>query len=144
TAPRAGTRRVAIVVLSAIAVGGVFVGMALDRWLVRPRASTLAYPDTTFHPVSSLLRSPTDSERKLIRAQLAEALELTPQQAVLVDSILDTHTASFRQLREEIRPRVEALTSSVRADVEGVLTPEQRARYRKLLGQSVSSVQVQK
>ncbi len=52
-----------------------------------------------------------------------------------MDSVLDAHSPDFRQLREEIRPRVDQITSVVRADIERVLTPGQRARYRRLLGE---------
>jgi Spy/CpxP family protein refolding chaperone len=38
----------------------------------------------------------------------------------------------FSALREEIRPRVERLVSDVRSDMEQVLTPEQRERFRRL------------
>jgi Spy/CpxP family protein refolding chaperone len=38
----------------------------------------------------------------------------------------------FSALREEIRPRVERLVSDVRSDMEQVLTPPQRERFRRL------------
>jgi len=38
----------------------------------------------------------------------------------------------FSALREEIRPRVERLVADVRRDLEQVLTPDQRERFRRL------------
>ena len=38
----------------------------------------------------------------------------------------------FSALREEIRPRVEQLVADVRSDLEQVLTPVQRERFRRL------------
>lgn len=132
-------RRIAIVVLLAMVIAGGVVGAAVDRLVVRAHAGASVYADTSFHPISSLLRSPTDEERRQRRTQLADELRLTPAQALVVDSILDAHAAEFRQLREQIRPRVEQLTTTVRADVERALTPEQRDRYRKLLGQTTAT-----
>lgn len=133
-AVRLPPRSLAVAVLSAVAVASGFTGAAMDRMLLKSRGFALVLPDTGFHQLSSILRSPSDDERHALRAKLADDLGLTQAQAVRVDSILDAHTGEFRQLREEIRPRVERLTGSVRADVERALTPEQRLRYRQLLG----------
>lgn len=132
--PPVAARSMAIIVIIAVAISSAIVGAAVDRMSVRPRASAPALPDTGFHPLSSILRSPTDNERRAIRAKLATELGLSTDQAGVVDSILDAHATEFRQLREEIRPRVEHLTSAVRADVERVLTPTQRLKYHQLLG----------
>jgi hypothetical protein len=127
-------RSVAVVAIVAVAVAGGFAGAALDRLVLRSRGFALVLPDTGYHQLSSILRAPTDDERKILRRRLADELGLTGAQSTRVDSVLDSHASDFRQLREEIRPRVERLTGSVRADVERVLTPSQRVRYRQLLG----------
>jgi hypothetical protein len=135
---RIAPRVLALLVLVAVIGSAGLAGAAVDRLLVRARdqhASTL--PDTGYHPLSSVLRSPTDAQRRAARDQLARQLSLTADQVPLVDSILDAHGVAFRALREEIRPRVDALTSAVRADVERVLTDAQRTRYRALVGQPV-------
>lgn len=137
---RLAPRMLAFLVLIAVIGSAGLAGAAVDRLLVRAReqhASTL--PDTGYHPLSSVLRSPTDAQRRAAREQLARQLSLTPGQVPIVDSILDSHAAAFRVLREEIRPRVEMLTSAVRADVEHVLTDTQRERYRALLGGTSTS-----
>ena len=128
-------RSLAVIVLAMVGLSSAVAGAAADRMMLRSRGFTLTQPDTGYHPLSSLLRSPTDEERHAMRARLANQLTLSTSQAATVDSILNAHTAEFRQLREEIRPRVEQLTHSVRADVERVLTPEQRILYRRLLGE---------
>jgi hypothetical protein len=129
----------AMIALTAVVVAGGVAGAAIDRVVLRSRGFALVLPDTGFHPLSTILRSPTDEERRDLRRNLADELGLTSVQARAVDSILDAHTAEFRQLREEIRPRVEQLTSVVRADVERVLTAEQRTRYRRLLGEQADA-----
>ena len=126
-------RSVALIVLLVTLLAGIFAGVAVDRvMLPRPPVSVLA--DTGFHRLSAVLRAPTDAERAEVRAHLASELRMTPAQALIVDSILDAHSGGFSALREEIRPRVESLTAAVRADVERVLTPDQVAAYRRLLG----------
>lgn len=128
-------RAVAVTVLSAVALSCAVAGAAADRMFLRSGGFMLTLPDTGYHPLSSILRSPTDDERRTVRARLANELNLSTVQAATVDSILNAHTMEFRSLREEIRPRVEQLTHSVRADVERVLTAEQRVLYRRFLGE---------
>lgn len=127
-------RTTAVAVIAAIAIASALAGFAADRLVLKSRGVALTLPDTGFHRLSSILRSPTDEERRRLRAQLATELNLTTAQAHVVDSIMDAHTGEYRQLRDEIRPRVEQLTTAVRSDVERVLTPEQRDRYRQLSG----------
>ena len=125
----------AIVVMCALVLASVTVGIAIDRVVLRARMNQPILPDTSFHPMTSILRTPTAEDRQRVRGQLANELNLTPTQIPTVDSILDAHTREFQDLREEIRPRVERLSAAVRTDVERVLTPVQRERYRQLLGQ---------
>jgi hypothetical protein len=125
-------RRLAALTMVALALASAIVGAALDRLLVRVRSAPSVLADSGFHPLVSILRSPTDEERRRVRAQLASDLGLSPRQARSVDSVFDAHAGEFRALREEIRPRVEQLTSSVRRDVEKFLTPAQRTRYQQL------------
>jgi Spy/CpxP family protein refolding chaperone len=88
--------------------------------------------DTAFHPLSSALRSPTPEERRRLRAQLSRELALSPAQDSAFESIMMQRAGEFSALREEIRPRVERLVSDVRSDMEQVLTPQQRERFRHL------------
>jgi hypothetical protein len=125
----------AIAVMCALALASGTAGVAIDRMVLRTKVSKLILPDTGYHPLTSIIRSPTVGDRRRVRTQLADELGLTPTQVTTVDSILDAHVPQFDSLREEIRPRVEHLSASVRADVERVLTPAQRESYRRLLGQ---------
>jgi Spy/CpxP family protein refolding chaperone len=120
-----------LVLVATVAVG-VVGGIAIDRVLLRPNTSPVVLADSGFHPLSSALRSPTPSERRRIRAELSRELQLTPAQDSAFDAIMMQRAGQFSALREEIRPRVERLVSDVRSDMEQVLTPEQRERFRKL------------
>ena len=125
-------RWVAVLVLGATVAASVVAGIAIDRVLLRPSTNSPALVDSGFHPLSSALRSPTPTERRRLRSQLSRELSLTPAQDSAFDAIMMQRAGEFSALREEIRPRVERLVSDVRSDMEQVLTPEQRERFRKL------------
>ena len=125
-------RWVAALVLGATVIASLIAGVAIDRLVLRPVAPSTVFADSGFHPLSSALRSPTPVERRRIRAQLSRELALTPAQDSAFDAIMMHRAGEFSALREEIRPRVEHLVSDVRSDMEQVLTPEQRDRFRRL------------
>lgn len=125
-------RGLAVLVLCALALGSGLAGAAIDRVLVGDHAATVAFPDTAFHPIESILRSPTAAERRAIRAELTRQLHLTPAQADTIDSIMNRRSGEFRALRESIRPRVQQLVDTVHASIEQVLTPTQRAQFRRM------------
>ena len=125
-------RWVAVVVIVAIIGASVVAGVAIDRVLLKGRAAPTMFADTGFHPLSSALRSPTPEERRRIRAELSRELGLTAAQDSAIDAIMMQRAGEFSALREEIRPRVERLVSDVRSDMEQVLTPPQRERFRRL------------
>lgn len=125
-------RWVAVVVIVAIIGASVVAGVALDRVVWRGPPAPTMFADTGFHPLSSALRSPTPEERRRIRAELTRELGLTAAQDSAIDAIMMQRAGEFSALREEIRPRVERLVSDVRGDMEQVLTPPQRERFRRL------------
>jgi hypothetical protein len=127
-------KAVAIVTIVVVAIGAALAGAAADRAYVRQ--SMRLFGDTSFHPISSALRTPSDADRQRYRTELATALSLTADQARVVDSILDQRAGQFEALRRDIRPRVDSLVTAVRRDIDAVLTPAQRDRYRALQGTS--------
>ncbi|MFL5615975.1 MAG: hypothetical protein ACJ796_20085 [Gemmatimonadaceae bacterium] len=125
-------RSLAIVVIVAIVAASVVAGVAIDRLLLRRAAGPTMFADTGFHPLSSALRTPTPEERRRLRAELSRELSLTPTQDSAFDAIMMQRAGEFSALRDEIRPRVDRLVSDVRSDMEQVLTPPQRERFRRL------------
>jgi hypothetical protein len=125
-------KAIAIVTLIIVALAAGLTGAAVDRAYVR-RAMRIV-GDTSFHPISSALRTPSPADRQRMRQELSSALSLTADQNHLVDSILNTRADQFDRLRSDIRPRVDSLVSVLRRDIDGVLTPEQRERYHALQG----------
>lgn len=123
-------RSLAVVTLLAVALASALTGAAVDRAYMRRAARIVG--DTAFHPLSSALRTPSDADRRQIRAELSTALDLTPEQERVIDSIMTSRSGQFDDLRASIRPRVDSLLTNMRTDVETVLTPDQREKYRKL------------
>ena len=111
-----GRRTVALLTLVIVAIGSALGGAAADRVYTRKAARIVG--DTAFHPLSSALRTPSDDDRRQIRAEMTAALDLTPDQARLIDSIMSRRSGQFEELRTSIRPRVEALLADLRTDVE--------------------------
>ena len=128
-APSSKTR--AIVALTALVLASTIAGAAIDRVMVRTQRTRTLY-DTTFHPLSSLLRSPTAADRLFYREQLKSALGLTASQDSAIDRVLSNRAGEFSALREEMRPRVDRLVTNERADIEKVLTDRQRDEFRRL------------
>ena len=135
SAPR--SRATAIGVIVAVAIASGLAGAAMDRTYIKHSMRFVG--DTGFHPISSILRAPTDAERKQFRTELAEALTLTPEQSRVIDSITSSHVGQFDDLRSMMRPRIEGLVNAVRTDIEKVLTPAQRTMYRQLQGRSTTA-----
>jgi Spy/CpxP family protein refolding chaperone len=57
---------------------------------------------------------------------LLERLELTPEQRVQADAILERHRAAMEEFWNVHRPTLRAITDSARAELRSVLTPEQQ------------------
>jgi len=125
------SRARALVALVALVFASGVAGAAIERAVTRPAPIT-RLGDTTFHPLSSILRSPTAQDHLRYRIELSQALGLSPAQEAAIDSIMSTRAGEFNALREEIRPRVDLLVTSVRADIERTLTTEQREKFRAL------------
>lgn len=132
TPPRVPARPLAVVVICAIVLASAFAGVAVDRVVLRASRAEPVFPDTGFHPLSSALRTPTLEDRRRLRAELTRELGLSAAQDSAVDAIMTRRAGEFSALRDEIRPRVEKLVANVRGDVEQLLTPAQRERYRRL------------
>jgi Spy/CpxP family protein refolding chaperone len=58
---------------------------------------------------------------------LLDRLQLTPEQRVQVDAILERRRAQMEEFWDEHRPALRAITDSARAEMRAVLTPEQQA-----------------
>ncbi|HEY3280316.1 MAG TPA: hypothetical protein VGJ83_07365 [Gemmatimonadales bacterium] len=65
--------------------------------------------------------------------RLTRELTLAPAQRDSVRAIFERHHAEFEALWAAVRPRFDSLKTIVRAEVAAQLSPDQRARYQRLL-----------
>ena len=63
------------------------------------------------------------------RQRFASELGLTPAQEIQVDSIMTRGMSMRRALEDSMRPRMRTQLDSTRAQIERVLTPEQRQKF---------------
>jgi Spy/CpxP family protein refolding chaperone len=66
---------------------------------------------------------------EMIEALQAE-LSLTPAQATEVSAILERYQGQVTHTWETVRPHLRAAMDSVGSEIEAVLAPEQRERFR--------------
>lgn len=114
----AKTTIIAAVLVFVAFVSGVLVGIAGDRlYLMRARHEGRPLP----HP------SP-----KFIADRLERRLDLTPQQRKEVEAILNRHGQAIEAISAMTRPRVHTEIQQANAEIERVLTPEQREKFDRV------------
>jgi Spy/CpxP family protein refolding chaperone len=121
-------RVVAALVVVLALITGILVGVAADRrmlmhWEWRHGGG--------IPPFGAGMRGPhgRGGPPDVVRQRFASELGLTPQQVAQVDSIMSRRMAERRALEDSIAPRMRLLLDSTRADIERVLTPEQRQKF---------------
>ena len=67
-----------------------------------------------------------------IVARLDRELHLTPQQKTQVQQILDRHRTRIDAVMSGVRPQVRQEIDATNAEIEKILTPEQRAQFAKM------------
>jgi Spy/CpxP family protein refolding chaperone len=83
-------------------------------------------------------RATNRGERESYAARLARELTLTPAQRDSVDRILDSYQDSMAVLWREVRPRMDAVRASIRADIAALLDTAQLERYQAYIQRSDS------
>lgn len=126
--------RAAVLLLLASIAGG-FAGVALDRSLGR---ASDAHGD-----LEGVRRSSDRGEgagrsfdrgalRRRLAQQLTDELDLSVAQQAAVDEILQKRQRAVDDLSREVEPRFRVLVSGTRDDIDRILTPEQRERFRSI------------
>ena len=106
--------RAILAAISLLVIGGA-VGVTLDRvWLMR---------------TGEAAPGPADAQTEMVEALQAE-LALTPAQANEVGAILERYQGQVTHTWETVRPNLRAAMDSVGSEIEAVLAPEQRERFR--------------
>ncbi len=106
--------RAVMAATSLLILGGV-LGIALERVLLTPDVGAAdESQDAQAEMVTSLQRE----------------LDLDPQQVAELEAVLARQQAAVTNAWEAIRPRLRAAMDTTRSDIEALLRPEQRERFR--------------
>jgi Spy/CpxP family protein refolding chaperone len=113
------TRLLGAALLGVVFVAGTLVGAAADRVL---------------HAGESVSAERADWDCRPRRGHhtLFDQLDLQPEQRARVDSIMEESNRRVRAFWAEEGAAVRAMVDSTRAEIRGVLTPEQAAAYDRL------------
>ena len=113
------TKLVATIVVLVAFAGGLVIGVIADRlWMMHhgPGPHRVA-----IHVITARVLSRLDNE-----------LHLTPQQHEEVKKILDAHAARIQAISEGMHPQIRREVERNNAEIEQVLTPDQRQKFDKL------------
>jgi Spy/CpxP family protein refolding chaperone len=139
---------IATLVMVVVFAFGVMAGVALDRHLLHGRQDGRERRDGfRFVPGTPMPAGPrtppagVDSMRRRGNQEFARALGLTPDQATAVDSVMRQDFQTVNALREEMRPRIDAIIAGTRQRIDSLLTPAQREKYHALLAEQEKRMQ---
>lgn len=99
----------------------VFAAGGATGWAVS-RSTTLSQP-------------PRGGGPDALTAYLARRLDLDAAQQDAVRAVLTRHHAEMQAIMSAVRPRLDSLRTTVRAEITAQLTPPQRERYARLLAE---------
>lgn len=120
-------------VLALVFLAGGLAGAAISLFARRPAfphhatMERIALPDIPPAP-----HGPGAVFYKRLGNEFGEELGLDEEQAARVDSMMEIQRQKADSLLESMHPRLKALMDSTNADIEAVLTDEQRARFRQM------------
>lgn len=112
---------------------GVLAGIAGDRMLLRHRHG----PFAVMGPGPGRMGSGDHGERraemhKRLADRMSRELGLTPEQRRQLEALLPRHEAAFDSLRTEMDARLRTLLDSSAAEIERILTPDQKTKWEGL------------
>jgi Spy/CpxP family protein refolding chaperone len=109
------TRTAAVVVVIVAFIAGILVGVAGDHFY--------------------LMRNPHRATRfsaDRLANRLAGQLDLSAQQKTQVQQIIERHRAKIDATMSAVRPQVRSEIDATNAEIDAVLTPEQRTKFAAL------------
>lgn len=117
----AGRRRAGLGVLLVIVVGAGLAGAAIERYLMMRRLGSVA------GLVMGGPHSAADAHR--LAGRLADQIDLNPEQQSQVEAIISRRLAQVGTVREQASAQVLAVIVGAQAEIDSVLTPEQRVKF---------------
>lgn len=82
---------------------------------------------------ATLVMPPHGGGPDALTAYLARRLDLDAAQQDAVRAVLARHHTEMQAIMSSVRPRLDSLRTTVRAEITAQLTPPQRDRYARLL-----------
>jgi Spy/CpxP family protein refolding chaperone len=135
-------RLVAALVVALALVTGIIAGVAIDRGVLMGHHRGFPPPGGRRHGTGFGFEGPPGpggrpsdgppGPRRGRREEIQNQLGLTPAQKAQVDSIMDRRMAQRRVLEDSLRRRMHVFFDSTRAEVDKVLTAEQREKLKTL------------
>jgi Spy/CpxP family protein refolding chaperone len=114
------TRAAAVAVVVVAFIAGILVGVAGDHlYLIRSGRLSPRH-------MTSRLAADRMADR------LTHELDLTPQQKTQVQAIIERHRAKIDATMANVRPQVRQELDATNAEIETVLTPEQKTKFADL------------
>lgn len=115
------SRRTAALYLALVFAAGATFGVAVNEFY-------------STNVASAVNRRPTASEyRQKIIDELTHDLELDATQAAEVSRIYDGIGEKYKQVRDEMEPRFDAIRKLRAEQIMAVLNPAQQAKYQSML-----------
>ena len=119
--PRPRARRTArwrrLLLYAVILFCGVVIGVGLTLGVLRSRVLKMIH-----HP---------EQQSERVARRIDGLLDLSPEQDVKVRAILDERMAGFRDIRQQVLPRVRTELDRLQEEVAAVLDEEQRATWNE-------------
>jgi len=126
------SRILAIAVLLVVLAAGLFAGAALTL-AFGSRGHRVERHEERFLRGPGGPPIPGDHEGVVfMRRPFGEELDLNPEQRERVERLMEEQRRKAERLMADMQPRMKALMDSTNAAIEGVLTPEQRERFREM------------
>ena len=123
------TRILTAVMLAVVFASGVLLGLAVDSNLIAESPE-----------IASKSPDGEEPERERRRSYIYEQVEPTPEQQVVIDSMMKVYIESRESLQEDLRKGYRKLRSSynplgenIRSAIKDVFSEEQAAEYQALL-----------
>ncbi len=101
---------------AALLIGGA-VGFTVDRMLVGERKCT-------------------SQDRQSMRERMMTDLNLTAEQRVTFDSLLEKRHTDMSAVMDPLRPQLDSIREQTRVEIARILDDHQRARYQKMLDEA--------
>jgi len=129
---RAPSRLLVVLMLVALFGAGMVAGVTLDRLVLHHRHGPFAGMGPSGAPgrgsPEERAARRADMHRRLAD-RMSRELGLSPEQRQQLDAMLPRHEAAFDSLRAEMDVRLRTLLDSTGAEVERILTPDQKTKW---------------